>query len=810
MSAQHKATQQQHWGYLITANWTMSKSYCQEKQHLLQVSLVKHEVKFWKWKEVWSFSIFFSRDVRVYFFCNFHWTFPPLLSHDLAELIIPQRYYLVQTYESHFFSKKEVSAYQVLMTAYERLAHLRSVHTFYCFDSSVISAFSQCDEVFDCFKGDNSDETNCHNQTNVSSQLFTVRCPFLYFTSHDGKCHAYNFDTKIQNNSYTKENFTCFNGSVIDMILLEDLVVDCYPKGEDEHNMNQLLKWSTKLHCTHPGQIPCKEEHFRCFKIHEICTYQLNAALKLYPCRTGEHLSECKDIECNMMHKCQGHYCVPWTYMCNGRWDCPYGGDELPVDGCHKFRNCQYFFKCKKTQLCIHLGDVCDRERHCPLNDDEFACLLSDTPCPRNCECLTFAIACSNISSAANLLNQMFVFFVMKLEFDGADFGIWPSFKHLFIVELLHANIECFFCNIWKAQKTMYVDVSQGKIGFLGSTCGSGLNRLIVLILVNDQIKSLSEKSFCNLHSLRLLNLSGNELTHLQHHSFLNVSKIVFALQNNSLPQEEVDISKTLDVEALITDSYILYCMIDTSIIYSSKIPWFIACTGLLHNTSIEISFCVISLIILFLNISSGILQKHAQNRKQQQGNFHHFAIVLNMSDVLLSVPLIALWSVNFYFPSDFILRASNWRSSILCHLVHGLFLFIALMAPHLLCLFSLSRFIVVKFPMHPEFKETSFVKKNLLYLFLYITGLLAIMLYLPSVFSAEVFQSGIPTSLCSPFLDPIGNTIIVKIYTWFVSILIFYHCASLLFATHFCLLQWKNLQKFPKIYLPDNIQWGP
>ncbi len=66
--------------------------------------------------------------------------------------------------------------------------------------------------------------------------------------------------------------------------------------------------------------------------------------------------------------------------MCNGRWDCPHGGDELPVQRCHKSRNCQYVFKCKNTELCIHLGVVCDRVRDCPLNDDEFTCLLSGTP----------------------------------------------------------------------------------------------------------------------------------------------------------------------------------------------------------------------------------------------------------------------------------------------------------------------------------------------------------------------------------------------------------------------------------------------
>ena len=35
-----------------------------------------------------------------------------------------------------------------------------------------------------------------------------------------------------------------------------------------------------------------------------------------------------KRAVCNMRFKCELAYCIPWNYVCNGRWDCPNGEDE--------------------------------------------------------------------------------------------------------------------------------------------------------------------------------------------------------------------------------------------------------------------------------------------------------------------------------------------------------------------------------------------------------------------------------------------------------------------------------------------------
>ena len=72
-------------------------------------------------------------------------------------------------------------------------------------------------------------------------------------------------------------------------------------------------------------------------------------------------------------------YCIPWSYVNDGIWNCPNGNDEIYVSK-----------KCK--HMCLHLGNVCDRINAYP--DDEFICNLSQAACPQGCTCLVLAIQC--------------------------------------------------------------------------------------------------------------------------------------------------------------------------------------------------------------------------------------------------------------------------------------------------------------------------------------------------------------------------------------------------------------------------------
>ena len=211
-------------------------------------------------------------------------------------------------------------------------------------------------------------------------------CSTLYYMTITGACEKYKdikylingnsiqFDKKVyvkekrkESTSLNNEKFICKNGKVIDKMLLNDLVFDCGSEG-DEPVLMSLLIHDISSFCTEPQMIPCKEGHSRCYWLRDICIYKLNRLNHLNPCRTGGHLQNCKKFECNAMFKCIDSYCVSWSYVCDGKWDCPAGDDELNNPVCTKNQVCIYMYKCKNTtQRCLHLKNKCDGTKDCPL-----------------------------------------------------------------------------------------------------------------------------------------------------------------------------------------------------------------------------------------------------------------------------------------------------------------------------------------------------------------------------------------------------------------------------------------------------------
>ena len=103
-------------------------------------------------------------------------------------------------------------------------------------------------------------------------------------------------------------------------------------------NDDKILQIDTVHHCQftkfYKSQITCDKINPQFYDISKICTYQLNSLIHLIPCKSGGHLENCTYFECNMKFKCPGYYCIPWGYVCDGKWDCPHGLDESQEDIC--------------------------------------------------------------------------------------------------------------------------------------------------------------------------------------------------------------------------------------------------------------------------------------------------------------------------------------------------------------------------------------------------------------------------------------------------------------------------------------------
>ena len=184
-----------------------------------------------------------------------------------------------------------------------------------------------------------------NNTNNSNMPLFSLGSPdwpkmdntvssLLLFYSSGNKSQEISLDTTPRN------------------LLFDDLMPDFLSTRKDETKLEELLSCGKYFPCQRSHQIPCLFGHPKCFNISEICMFSIDIFHHLAPCRNGGHLNNCTEFQCDSTYKCYLSYCVPWSYVCNDRWDCPHGDDEKTNCQNHSF--CEHLFKCMGMETTLH------------------------------------------------------------------------------------------------------------------------------------------------------------------------------------------------------------------------------------------------------------------------------------------------------------------------------------------------------------------------------------------------------------------------------------------------------------------------
>ena len=238
--------------------------------------------------------------------------FPPIVSDSLAYTVTYDKYYNTYKYRYKTGKLKLLQVKSLKMTSV-----LESEILFHCRDGVYISYSFVFDDVPDCLDT-SADERNCgcnvknlknntDNQNKWLEQEKSNRIMFSYNTQINN-CKIFDLrlsftkpDKLNTNNSFVSSTFICNNGLEIDQCLVNDLVADCGPEGEDEPHLKLILIGKKIFNCKRPNQIPCLEGHSNCYNISKVCTFELNEYGHILPCRTGGHLQNCKTFECNRL-----------------------------------------------------------------------------------------------------------------------------------------------------------------------------------------------------------------------------------------------------------------------------------------------------------------------------------------------------------------------------------------------------------------------------------------------------------------------------------------------------------------------------
>ncbi len=683
-------------------------------------------------------------------------------------------------------ARGEVEGFGVCLVP--KIPILNNENVFQCSKGGHISILNVCDDTVDC-PNDESDEGSCECHCSkiedknrhfcktmipANKQSF---CSIYYFRSMDNSCLKYfteepskldghrpsfgslahNQSSTVKNNSsFSNNSFVCNNGLILDISHKDDLVADCGSEAEDEKNLFLYLAKNVFVFCMWPYHIPCFSGHSKCYSIPDICVFKLNVFNHLEPCRNGAHLHLCKDFECNIKYKCLMSYCTPWNFVCDGKWDCPDGEDEFFVRVCGQKQKCRDMFKCRQTHLCIHLGELCDNKADCPMYDDELACDLAHKPCPMKCHCLVYAVHCD--SDTVHITHQFFHFFLISIE--NAKIALVYNLKSTKSFALnLNFNGLDRLCDLEFPKSVHLLNLEFNFVQTVTVRCFSALLKLASLSLAHNDISNIGSDSFVNLPSLSVLDISNNPLAHLPH-SFIRGSphlKILSAL-NLSLLEIDVTALSNIAEAAIKTTDFHLCCLSPSKSHCTAVIPWYISCTNIFQQRSMRIICLVAPLVILVLNNMS--ILAHTCNKVARKP-FAAFVVANNLNNIVLCFHYGIIVGADVSFDGLFVVKEKWWRSGIVCFLAFQLYVFYSLFDQLDQVSLSLSRLMVVIYPMHTKFKRCSFVIKICLVMLLSI-----FVLSLFATIIVALLERTVPTGLCLPFLDPTNSVTVIKILT--------------------------------------------
>ena len=415
---------------------------------------------------------------------------------------------------------------------------------------------------------------------------------------------------------------------------------------------------------------------------------------------------------------------------CNTINDCPGHEDELQCEDL----DCPGLYRCLGSSVCLHPTHVCDGWSQCSLHDDENFCNLT---CPQTCDCHGHSYQCSQNVSLSQYPQLRFLL--------AKGSGIHPGD--------LGSNTLLIYLNLANCQLTQIgnvvfpnlhtLDVSFNHMKHVSHRDINTFPRMVSLSLVGNPIVSLFvaqnqsaaptfnslltlDLSFVELQTmdpsvlhlfpnLQTLNLSHSNLQHVHGQGFQLLTALrvldVRKCPLNAFPK--FILRELSSLQRVFADNYKVCCpenlpvgfVVSQCLAPNDEIS---SCDDLLRFDLYRFSLAVFASLATVGNILSFVLSMFISKGKKQSG-YAVFVTHLCVSDFLMGVYLVMIGAADRIYKNTYLWEDTDWKNSVTCNMAGFLSLLSSEMSASIICMITLDRFIVVRFPFsHFRFQRRS------------------------------------------------------------------------------------------------------
>ena len=285
------------------------------------------------------------------------------------------------------------------------------------------------------------------------------------------------------------------------------------------------------------------------------------------------------------------------------------------------------------------------------------------------------------------------------------------SLKNLLVLDLSYNHIKTIPRNMFEKQSKLYslFLVGNSKLLSISANAFSELPSVKYIQISDQSIQQISKHSFFAL-MLEQLDLSHNIIHSLEDNAFDNSLISYIQLNGSKISSFGTDLFQgVMNVTQIVSSAYKFCCLRPSYLPEEKCLPYrdeFSSCDDLMRNDIIRSLIWIISLFSILGNVSS-IVYRILYDRERFKLGYGIFVSNLAVSDLLMGIYLLIIATADVALRGVYTANDEKWRSSGWCTLAGILSALSSEASMFFICLITLDRFLVIKFPFG-QFRFTS------------------------------------------------------------------------------------------------------